>query len=55
MIAISKAEKEVISERFPSIHIVRTARQKSRKHHYYCEETKQVLQYLQTNRSLPLA
>lgn len=51
MIAISKAEKEVISERLPNVHIVRTMKQKSKRHHYYCEETKQVMQILSQIRS----
>lgn len=46
MIAISKEEKDVISERFPNVHIVRTMKQKSKRHHYYCEESKGVLRLL---------
>ena len=46
MIAINKSEKEVISKRLPSVHIVRTMKQKSKRHHYYCEENKQVTQLL---------
>lgn len=46
MIAISKAEKEVICEKVPNVHIVRTMKQKSKRHHYYCEETKQVKRIL---------
>lgn len=48
MIAISKEEKDLISERFPSVHIVRTMKQKSKRHHYYCEETRQVMRLLNT-------
>ena len=47
MIAIDKAEKEAICARFPNIHIVRTMRQKSKRHRYYCEESKSVLRFLQ--------
>lgn len=46
MIAINKAEKEAISARFPDAHIVRTMKQKSKRHHYYCEESKGVMRYL---------
>jgi hypothetical protein len=46
MIAISKEEKDVICERFPNVHIVRTMKQKSKRHHYYCEEAKPVMRYL---------
>ena len=34
MIAISKEEKDVISKRFPNVHIVRTMRQKSKRQHF---------------------
>lgn len=46
MIAINKAEKEAIAKQLPNVHIVRTMRQKSKRHHYYCEESKQVTQIL---------
>lgn len=46
MIAINKSEKEVISKWLPNVHIVRTMKQKSKRHHYYCEENKQVMQLL---------
>lgn len=50
MIAINKAEKEAISERFPNVHIVRTMRQKSKRHRYYCEEHPDVLRFLSRQR-----
>ena len=46
MIAITKDEKDAIVSRFPNVHIVRTMKQKSKRHHYYCEETKPVMRYL---------
>lgn len=46
MISVSKAEKEAIKERFPEAHIVRTMKQKHKRHRYYCEETRQVIEYL---------
>lgn len=46
MIAINKTEKDAISARFPNVHIVRTMKQNSKRHHYYCEESKQVLRLL---------
>ena len=54
MIAINKAEKDLISERFPSVHIVRTMKQKSKRHRYYCEETRQVMRLLSKLRGVPL-
>ena len=46
MIVITKAEMEVIAERFPNVHIVRTMKQKSNRHRYYCEESKGVIRIL---------
>ena len=46
MIAINKAEAEAIRERFPNTHIVRTMKQKSKRHRYYCEESKGVVRFL---------
>lgn len=50
MIAISKQEKEAIVKRFPNVHIVRTMKQKSKRHRYYCEESKGVMRYLEEAR-----
>lgn len=46
MIAITKAEKEAIVTQFPNTHIVRTMKQKSKRHHYYCEESRPVMRFL---------
>ncbi len=46
MIAISKEEKEHISKYIPEAHIVRTMKQKSKRHRYYCEESIPVKRYL---------
>lgn len=51
MIAINKEEKEVISMRFPNVHIVRTMKQKSKRHHYYCEESKPIMRILKEMRN----
>ena len=50
MIAITKAEKDAIRDKFPNVNIVRTMKQKSKRHHYYCEETKQVSKFLKQMR-----
>lgn len=50
MIAISKQEKEAIVKRFPNVHIVRTMKQKSKRHRYYCEEPKGVIRFLEETR-----
>lgn len=46
MVLISKEEKEAIREKFPMTNIVRTMRQRSKRHRYYCEEAPQVMRYL---------
>ena len=51
MIAITKEEKDAISKKLPNVHIVRTVKQKSKRHHYYCEETKQVTKLLKRMRA----
>lgn len=50
MIAISKDEKKVISEKFPDVHIVRTMKQKSKRHRYYCEENGAVMSLIRKMR-----
>ena len=46
MLAINKTEAEAIRNRFPDAHIVRTMKQKSKRHRYYCEETSKVLRLI---------
>lgn len=46
MIAITKSEKDAIRQQFPNVHIVRTMKQRSKRHRYYCEETTPVMRYL---------
>ena len=46
MVLINKYEKEIIAERFPDVHIVRTMKQDSKRHHYYCEEAKRAMRIL---------
>ena len=51
MIAINEPEKDIISQYLPGVHIVRTMKQKSKRHHYYCEETPDVMRLLKQIRS----
>lgn len=51
MISINKQEKEAIKKRFPDAHVVRTMKQKSKRHHYYCEETRTVINFLSALRN----
>ena len=46
MIEISRNEKNIISERYPGAHIVRTMKQRSGRGHYFCEESKKVMKLL---------
>lgn len=38
MIAITQKEKEIIAHEFPRVHIVRTMKSDSGRHHYFMEE-----------------
>lgn len=38
MILISREEKQAVLEKFPSVHIVRTMKQDSKRHRYYMVE-----------------
>lgn len=46
MVLINKDEKEAIRNKFPQVGVVRTMRQKSKRHRYYCEEAPKVMRYL---------
>lgn len=50
MILINSYEKDAIRERFPHVCIVRTMRQKSKRHKYYCEEDREAMRFLATLR-----
>lgn len=51
MVAITKEEKEQILEKYPNTHFVRTMKQQSSRHHYYCEETPSIMRLLKKIRS----
>ena len=46
MIAITADEKKIIHEQYPNVHIVRTMRQDSKRHHYYMTEDKKPMKLL---------
>lgn len=50
MIAINKAEAEAIRKHCRGAHIVRTMKQKSKRHHYFCEETSRVMKVIRKMR-----
>lgn len=51
MVLINKKEKDAIVKRFPNVHIVRTMKQKSKRHRYYCEEKISVMRFLERMRN----
>lgn len=51
MISINKEEAKAIRENIPSVHIVRTMKQKSKRGHYFCEESRQAIKFLEDMRS----
>lgn len=51
LIAITSQEKEIIMERVPNVHIRRTVRQKSSRHKYYMEESKNAMRLLRELRN----
>lgn len=46
MISINKNEKIEIQKKYPDAHVVRTMKTKSKRHHYFVEETMAVLKCL---------
>lgn len=50
MIAITLAEKNAICEKYPNVHVVRTMKQDSKRHHYYMVEGGAPMRYLNTLR-----
>ena len=55
MISINKEEAKAMREYLPNAHIVRTMKQKSKRGHYFCEESKQVIKFLKNMRNGGLA
>lgn len=51
LLAVNKSEKKAIAERFPNAHIVRTMKADSSRGHYYVEETKAILSFINELRS----
>lgn len=52
MIQLNKEEKMAVAERFPDVHIVRTMKGDSKRHHYYCEEAPKVIRFLNRMRGI---
>lgn len=52
VISITAEEKKAISAKCPNVHIVRTMRQDSKRHHYYMEESGGAMRMLKMMRGL---
>lgn len=53
MILISREEKYEVQEKFPNVHIVRTCKQKSKRHRYYMVEEPGPMRLIRKLRGLP--
>jgi len=51
VIAISKEEAKAIRGALPDVHIMRTMKQKSKRGHYFCEESARVVRFIEDMRS----
>lgn len=43
MIAINKKEAEAVRDCYPNVFVTRTMKHRSKRHHYFCEENKRVV------------
>lgn len=50
MVRVTKNEKEAILKSFPNAHIRRTMKCKSERHHYFCEESEKIIEFLNAYR-----
>ena len=46
LITINKEEARLVREKFPNAHIMRTKKQKSKRGHYYCEENRKIINFI---------
>lgn len=53
MISITREEKQAVLERYPNVHIVRTMKQDSKRHHYFMTEEFGPMQIIKKMRGLP--
>jgi len=51
MISINKEEARAVREHLPDAHITRTMKQKSKRGHYFCEESPAVVAFVNKLRS----
>lgn len=50
MVRVTKNEKEAILKSFPNAYIRRTMKRKSERHHYFCEESEKIIEFLNAYR-----
>lgn len=50
MVRVTKNDKEAILKSFPDAHIRRTMKRKSERHHYFCEESEKIIEFLNAYR-----
>ena len=50
MVIITKEEKDLIREKYPNVHIVRTMKHRSKRHRYYMEEKLEPMKMLRAMR-----
>lgn len=55
MISITAEEKKEVQKSFPDVHIVRTMKQDSKRHHYYMTEDRAPMRFLLQMREDALA
>ena len=51
MVKITTAEKNAVLCKFPNAHIRRTMKQDSGRHHYFCEESLKIMEFLKSYRA----
>lgn len=51
MVRITPTEKDAVLRKFPNAHIRRTMKQDSGRHHYFCEESLKIMEFLKTYRA----
>lgn len=52
MIAINAYEKEIITQKYPDVHIVRTMKKDSKRHHFYMAELSGPMRMLRVLRAV---
>lgn len=55
LITINKEEARLVREKFPNVHIMRTMKRKSKRGHYYCEENRKIINFINNIRKRKVA